>query len=151
MKYYSILLFFIAINLLSCQPYKKRLLKEMAPLNNAAIELVNCLNTKDLACTKNLYHPNFKSLAPPTNAEEAMKIASATIENLEKNNYSVQMNIKELEAGNSLGFVVSDWYILEEANNIESAVVFMRRMDTWKILNNKWKLYRTVFYKEQPY
>jgi len=123
MNFRFFLVLIVAFNFLNCQHYKKRLLKEMAPLNNAAKELVTCLNAKDLACAKNLYHPNFKSLAPPTNAEEAMKIATTTIENLQKNNYTVQMNIIDMEAGKSLGFVVSDWYILEEANNMESAVV----------------------------
>jgi len=122
-------------------------------LKSSIEQFVNCHNTRDQTCLINLYHKNYESLSPINKPESLPDFIKETLQNLQKNNFEVAIQLKEIEAGINQAYVSMNWQLKAKGTPKEDdPFANVQRLDIWKKdAANNWRILRTIIYNEKAF
>jgi len=112
-------------------------------------QFVSAINSRDKSILKKLIHPQYQGIAPIIKPQNVDRFSNDLIDNMEENDFEVQIKIKHIDMGAITAFSTMDWQIKSKESN--ALFVNVNRMDIWKKDNNKWKLFRTLIYNEKAF
>ena len=153
LKHCLFCLFSLALTF-SCNPIKKSIqLHSAESLNNRLKQFIHCHNTRDHDCLLNLYHKDYQSLSPINKPQSISVFIKNNLNNLEKNNFEVVIQIKEIGSGNSQAYVSMDWQLKTKGTpKADDPFANVQRLDIWKKTTDKqWVLFRTIIYNERRF
>lgn len=150
---FSIFLISLFLLPLSCSTSKKLVVASNSELRATVEKFVACYNNRDEQCLNELYDPAYQSLSPIISPEEINTFIKQSLENFEKNDFEIKVQIKEIETGSQLAHVALRWTIDTKNNSTsKNPYVDVDRIDIWrKKGTDQWRLFRTVIYQEQQF
>ncbi len=147
---YRYLIFIISITFLSaCKTIQPTQISQSDEIKTKIEQFVSAINSRDKTVLKNLIHSQYQGIAPIIEPENIDDFANDLIDNMEKNNFEININIKSVEMGVITAFSTMDWQI--KSRESEELFVKVHRMDIWKKDKNNWKLFRTLIYNEKAF
>ncbi len=151
----SALVILIFISLLgSCNTSSKTISTDLySNLGDRIQNFVSCHNNRDLDCLLDLYHEDYASFSPINRPISISTFIKNNLANLDKNNFEVSIQIKEIETGESQAFIAMDWQLRTKGNpKADDPFANVQRLDIWKKdTSEKWRIYRTIIYSERTF
>ncbi len=142
----GLLFIFVLTNCKSVDPLQKSK-HDRIQLQNLVESHVKFLNTGNAKGLESIYADDYEGISPVTKFESKEQLISQLIENQQKQNITIQIEIIEIYTSNEMAFVVLDWKALTNAGKPAEQLLFTKKhLQIWEKGKNNWLLKRSLFY-----
>jgi len=109
---------------------------------------IDCLNEQDFDCVASCYADDFTSFSPLVHFENKAALMKSIRKNYTENNYRLEVQIGEVDAGQEHGHAILRWKMFSKNKQLEEELVYDKMNFTvWKRTpTTDWQLSRMLFF-----
>ncbi len=117
-------------------------------LEDQISRFTTCLNERDFDCVASCYAEDFASFNPLVHFESKAALMESIRKNYTENNYRLEIQIGEVDAGQEHGHAILRWKMFSKNEELEEELVYDKMNFTvWKRTpTTDWQLSRMLFF-----